>query len=108
MFELKFSEKYNSDIVSSILYIKETLKAPRAAENHVEEAKKKYEQLKENPFRSSLVHDKYLATKVIRLIKAKNYMIFYSVNEKANEVFLYRFMYCRRDWINILTNELKD
>ena len=40
MFELAFSEKINDDIVSSINYIKNTLKAPMAAHNHVNEIKK--------------------------------------------------------------------
>jgi hypothetical protein len=29
------------------------------------------------------------------------------IDETNNTVFLYRFMYCRRDWINILTNEMR-
>ena len=34
MFELKFSETINNDIVSSLKYIKDVLEAPKAAENH--------------------------------------------------------------------------
>jgi len=63
MFELIFSEKINNDIVSSINYIKDTLKAPMAAQNHAEELKKKYIKLKENPFARPLVQNKYLASK---------------------------------------------
>jgi hypothetical protein len=40
MFELIFSEKINADIISSLKYIKNVLKAPMAAENHFEELKK--------------------------------------------------------------------
>ena len=78
-----------------------------AAENHSEELKKKYENLKKTPFIRPLVHNKYLASKGIRFIYVKNYMLIYRVDEKNKRVFLYRFVYCRRDWINILTNELK-
>jgi uncharacterized protein (UPF0276 family) len=42
MFELVFSETVNNDIVSTIKYIKDVLKAPMAVENHFEELKKKY------------------------------------------------------------------
>jgi plasmid stabilization system protein ParE len=105
MFKLTFSEKINDDIVSSINYIKNTLKAPRAAQNHVEELKKKYIKLKENPFARPLVHNKYLASKGIRFIMVKKYMLVYKIDEKNETVFLYRFIYCRRDWINILTSE---
>jgi len=77
------------------------------AENHFEELKKKYEKLKENPYIRPLVKNKYLATKGIRFIKVKNYILIYKINEGNKTVLLYRFMYCRRDWINILTNEIK-
>jgi len=38
----------------------------------------------------------------------KKYMLIYKIDEKNNTVFLYRFMSCRRDWINLLTNEMKN
>jgi plasmid stabilization system protein ParE len=107
MYKLTFSELINDDIISSISYIKNTLKAPMAAANHVKEIKKKYEKLKRNPFCRPLVSDKYLASKGLRFIMVKNYMLIYNVNEDKNEVYLYRFMYSRRDWINILTDDLK-
>jgi plasmid stabilization system protein ParE len=107
MFELLFSDKINNDIISVLNYIKNILEAPKAAENHFEELKKKYEKLKENPYIRPLVQNKYLATKGIRYIKVKKYMLIYRINEENDTVLLYRFIYCRRDWINILTNELK-
>jgi mRNA-degrading endonuclease RelE of RelBE toxin-antitoxin system len=107
MFELTFSEKINDDIISSINYIKNTLKSPMAAHNHVEELKKKYIKLKNNPFARPLVQNKYLASKGIRFIMVKKYMLIYKIDENNNTVYLYRFMYSRRDWINILTNEIK-
>jgi mRNA-degrading endonuclease RelE of RelBE toxin-antitoxin system len=107
MFELIFSEKVNNDIVSSLKYIRDVLKAPMAAENHFEELKKKYKKLRGNPFSRPLVQNKYLARKGIRFIMVKKYMLIYKINEEDQTVLLYRFMYCRRDWITILTNELK-
>jgi plasmid stabilization system protein ParE len=108
MFTLTFSSRINDDIVSSIGYIKNTLQAPMAAENHVKELKKVYEKLKENPYSRPLVHDEYLASQGIRLIKVKNYILIYSVDDGNKEIFLYRFMHARRDWINILTKELPE
>jgi mRNA-degrading endonuclease RelE of RelBE toxin-antitoxin system len=102
MFELAFSEKINDDIASSINYIKNTLKAPMAAQNHVEELKKKYIKLKENPFSRPLVQNKYLASKGIRFIMVKKYMLIYTIDERNNIIFLYRFIYCRRDWIKFI------
>jgi plasmid stabilization system protein ParE len=105
-FTLTFSSKINDDILSSIGYIKNTLQAPMAAENHVEELIKSFEKLKENPYSGPSVHDEYLASQEIRFIMVKNYILIYYIDEKNKEVFLYRFMYARRDWINILTKEL--
>ncbi|GHV69669.1 hypothetical protein AGMMS49928_12910 [Spirochaetia bacterium] len=38
----------------------------------------------------------------LRAIKVKNYVVYYSVNEKKQTVRLVRFLYNKRDWINIL------
>jgi len=105
MFRLEFSEKVNNDIVCALKYISEVLEAPRAAEDHYNELIKAYNKLKENPFRRSFVQNKFLASKGIRSINIKNYILFYKINEKKNKVLLYRFLYSKRDWINILSNE---
>ena len=108
MFVLIFSETVNNDIITSLKYIKDVLKAPMAAENHFNELKEKYKKLKENPYVRPLVRNKFLASKGIRFIMVKNYMLIYIINEKDKTVLLYRFMYAKRDWINILTNEFED
>ena len=105
MFELEFSEKVNSDIVSVLKYISGVLEAPRVAENHYDELLITYDKLMKNPHRKPLVQNKYLASKGIRSINVKNYVLFYKINEDVNTVLLYRFLYCRRDWINILSKE---
>jgi len=105
MFKLEFSEKVNSDIVSALKYISNVLEAPKAAENHYDELIKTYDKLRENPHRRPLVQDKYLASKGIRSINIKNYVLLYTINSENNTVLLYRFLYCRRDWINILTKD---
>jgi len=107
MFELEFSKKVNSDIVSALKYISEILEAPKAAENHYDELLITYDKLKQNPHRRPLVQNKYLASKGIRSIGVKNYVLFYKINENINTVLIYRFLYSRRDWINILSKEIE-
>jgi plasmid stabilization system protein ParE len=102
MFKLKFSEQINEDIVSSITYIRETLEAPMAAQKHSNELIKKYELLKTNPFIMPLVNDYYLASIGIRCMLVKKYLLFYKINSEANEVYLYRFLHSKQDWIRIL------
>jgi len=76
MFELEFSEKVNNDIVSVLHYIKNTLEAPIASENHYNELVKIYGELEKNPYKRPLVQDKFLASKGIRSISVKKLFTF--------------------------------
>jgi hypothetical protein len=64
-----------------------------------------------------LVYDKYLASLGYRLISVKNFMIFYIIEPQPNpkgegspleddddnkDIKIIRFLYSKRDWINIL------
>jgi len=106
MFKLIFSGKIYNDIASSMNYITNTLNAPMAARTHLDELYKKYAKLKENPFIRPLVQNKFLASKGLRSIMVKNYRLIYKIDKENNTVYLYRFMYSRRDWVTILTNEI--
>jgi plasmid stabilization system protein ParE len=103
MYKLIFSKLFEDDIESAYYYIKDNLEASMTAENLMKEVKRKLEYLKENPFARSFVQDEFLANMKIRSIKVKNYVIYYSVNDDANRIKLIRFLYNRRDWKNILS-----
>jgi hypothetical protein len=51
---------------------------------------------------NAVVSDEYLSSLEIRFAMVKNYMMFYIVDNK--QINFIRFMYGRRDWINILRN----
>ena len=102
MYDLFFSKVIDSDIDQCYAYIKETLEAPKAAENLFTELYTKINSILENPYKRPLVQDKYLASLGIRSINVKNYMLFYNISEDKNIVNAIRFMYSKRDWINIL------
>jgi plasmid stabilization system protein ParE len=102
MYALAFSKIINDDVYQSYTYIKETLEAPKAAGNLIEELIDKLNYLKERPYGRPLVQDKYLASLEIRSIKVKNYVLYYNVEENNRIVNIIRFMYNKRDWINIL------
>ncbi len=100
MYKLYFAKVFKEDISKSIKYIRETLNAPLAAEKMKALIKAKYKILKINPLLNAVVLDEYLANKGIRFAMVKNYMMFYVVkNKKINFI---RFLYGRRDWVNIL------
>ncbi|GHU38581.1 hypothetical protein FACS1894190_00450 [Spirochaetia bacterium] len=102
MYGLIFSKLFDDDIDSTYQYIKENLEAPMAAENLMKEVKQKLEYLKETPTARPIIKDELIAALNLRVIKVKNYAVYYSVNEKKQTVRLVRFLYNKRDWINIL------
>jgi len=102
MFNPVFSKIIVDDIDSCYFYIKDILQAPKAAENLMKELYVKIDKLLENPFFRPLVQDKLLASLGIRSIKIKNYLLFYNVEEKINNINFITFMYGRRDWANII------
>ena len=105
MFTLLPSKLFDADIDAVYQYIKDNLEAPMAAERLMRELKEKLHYLKENPFARSFVQDKFLAKIGFRPIKVKNYVIYYIIDEKKNEINLIRFLYNKRDWKNILRQE---
>jgi plasmid stabilization system protein ParE len=102
MYSLAYSKLIRGDIRSSYDYIKEKLEAPKAAENLIIEMINKLHYLKETPFAKPLVQDSYLASFGMRSMKIKNYVLYYIVDEENNKVNMIRFLYGKRDWMNIL------
>jgi plasmid stabilization system protein ParE len=100
MYKLNFGKIFKEDVKSSVNYIKNTLQAPIAAERLKTEIKKAYKILKDTPFMYPVAPNDYLASYGFRFTMVKNYMMFYIVEE--NRINIVRFLYGRRDWINIL------
>jgi toxin ParE1/3/4 len=68
----------------------------------LDEIEKKEKTLEITPTIFPFVPDDYLARKRIKFLKIKNYMLFYIIDEDEETVTVIRFLYCRRDWKNIL------
>jgi toxin ParE1/3/4 len=105
VYRLKFSKLYDTDVDSSYNYITNNLQAPMAAGNLIKETILKLEKIKENPKIRPLVHDKYLAALGYRSMKVKNYLIFYIIVDDNKTVKIVRFLYGKRNWINLLKEE---
>jgi len=90
------------DVDSCYDYINDTLKNPKAAYNLITEIMNKLNIISENPKIRPLVRDEYLANLGYRLITVKNYLIFYIIDEDNKYLKIVRFLYCKRDWMNIL------
>jgi plasmid stabilization system protein ParE len=102
MYSVHSTDIAEEDILSTVKHIADVLKAPVSA-NHLLDEIEKYENILENtPSMYSFVPDEYLTTKGLKYVLVKNYMLFYTINEKEKIVTVVRFLYGRRDWENIL------
>jgi plasmid stabilization system protein ParE len=109
VYRLRFSKIYDEDVHSSYNYIKNKLEAPMAAENLIIEILEKLNKIKKNPNIRPLVQDKYLASLGYRAINVKNYIIFYIIGNDQKYINVIRFLYNKRNWINILKeNTIQD
>jgi plasmid stabilization system protein ParE len=106
VYRVEFSPFIPEDIEEIHKYIKETLGNLKAADRLINGLLEKIEYIKKNPYARPLVNDKYLAYLGLRSIRINNYSIFYVIKEnddaKKRHIKILRFMYSRRDWINIL------
>ena len=102
MYGLIFSKLYHSDLDESYNYISKKLESPMAADRLIIEVKKKLIEVKNNPTHRPLVNDEYLANLGYRIKIVKNYMIFYIIDDDNKHLKIVRFLYGKRDWMNIL------
>jgi plasmid stabilization system protein ParE len=109
MYKPIFSKIFYEDVNKCYKYINEMLEAPMAAEKLKIELLEKIEYIKEKPYSRPLVQDKYLAFLGLRSIKIKNYLLFFKIieDEDTDEKYIniFRFMYSKRDWVNIIKKE---
>ena len=106
MYFVKITDIAEEDILSTVKYIADVLKAPIAANNLLDEIEKQEEILGHTPKIYPFAPDYYLAEKGIRFVMIKNYIMFYTINEEEKTVTIIRFLYGRRDWKNILQNNI--
>ena len=108
MYSLIITDIAEEDILKTVEYIADILKAPIAANNLLDEIERHEEILENTPNIYPFVPDEYLAQKGLKFTIIKNYLMFYTIDEDEKIVTVIRFSYGRRDWKNILrTNEIK-
>ena len=108
IYSIRFTEPAEQDLFDSLHYISDVLKAPNAAKNLLSDTEQQLKVLETLPFSCPLVHDEYLASQGIRLLMVNNYLVFYIFKESEGIVSIIRFLYARRDWVNILKGNLKE
>jgi len=102
MYSINITDIAEEDILNTVKYIADVLKAPIAADNLLDEVERHEEILENTPNIYPFVPDEYLAQKGLKFTMIKNYLMFYTINEDEKTVTVVRFLYGRRDWKNIL------
>ena len=102
-YKVKVSEAAEIDMEDIEEYITDVLGNPIAADNHMRAFYHVTQSLKISPH-SALVRDETLAKRGLRWVAAKNYMMFYIVDEEKKKVDVLRVLHGRRNWANILMN----
>lgn len=104
MYKVVVTKPAEEDLRKAVSYIANDLKNIIAAKNLLNEVETAIKSLSEMPKRYHIVDDELLAIQGIRMVQIKNYLAFYVVREETKSVTVLRFLYARRDWLNILKN----
>jgi plasmid stabilization system protein ParE len=104
MYSVYISEIAENDILTAAQYISNVLNAPIAANRLLDEIEEKERFMEYNPYIYPVVSDRILTKRGIRFVSAKNYLMFYIVNDNEQMAYVIRFLYGHRDWKNILKN----
>ncbi|GAB6090582.1 type II toxin-antitoxin system RelE/ParE family toxin [Spirochaeta dissipatitropha] len=102
MYKVIFSVKAKQDLDASLSYISKKLKNPVAAQDLIIDTENKLNYIKNLPKSQPLVKDNYLKKLGIRYLFIKNYILFYQIHENIKEIYIVRFLYSRRNWIDLL------
>lgn len=97
MYKVEFLPVAKQDLTEIALYIKDELKNPSAAYNTVEKIVEAAQKLETFPYSNSVFTPIRPLKKEHRKILIKNYMLFYTVDEKEKLITVSRIIYARRN-----------
>ncbi len=95
-------EPAEQDLLGILTYIAETLHEPAAAERIYSSIREAIGGLDHHPFRFALVDDETYAAFGVRKLLVENYIAFYVADEQTHDVHVWRILYNRREWQNLL------
>jgi plasmid stabilization system protein ParE len=106
-YSLNITDIAEEDILGTVRYITNVLKNSIAANSLLDEIERHEKILEDTHGIYPFVHDEYLAGKGLKYVIIKNFLLFYTIDEKDKTVNIIRFLYGRRDWKNILTQDAR-
>ena len=101
-YEIILAQEAEKDLRGAVNYIAKNLCEPAAAENLLNCFEETVLSLETMPQQFPVIPEISLPSYGIRMIPVKNYLAFITVNEDAKAVYLIRFLYGKRNWIELL------
>jgi len=96
------AEPAKEDLIEIDDYISIELNAPVAACNILLLFRKSFGMLSASPYSHPKVRDDRLIAQGYRWLAIKNYLVFYTIDEKSKVVAVERILYSHRNWVHIL------
>ena len=90
------------DLLDIRRYITNTLKEPVIAKRIYTSIKAAILTLASTPMRQSIVREEPYTSLGVRVLSVENYTVFYIVDEPIKQVNVFRVLYNRRSWKNLL------
>lgn len=101
-YSLKFTPKASADLDKIYYYISEEPYAEKSAIDILERIETSIMRLRDFPFSCNYVADEFLKDKGYRKLIIDNYIAFYIVNEKEQQVIIMRILYGRQKYQELL------
>ncbi|HHV17046.1 MAG TPA: type II toxin-antitoxin system RelE/ParE family toxin [Gelria sp.] len=101
-YRVDVSEPAEKDLRDIVRYISAQLSAPMTALKMMDNVEKAIMGLAVMPQKCPLMTDERLVMMGYRKLFVKNYIVFFTIDEKSKVVDVERILYARRDWRHII------
>lgn len=106
-YEIIMTNDATDNLIKLRDYIAYTLLARETALLYIKAIRKEIESLSTMPARNKVIDNEPWRTKGIRKIIAKNFYIYYRIDENAKRVYILNIIYTKRDQLTTLS-QMKD
>lgn len=101
-YEIVITEPAKDDLEEILSYISVDLSAPKSTIDMLNKIENIFENLSGNPLMYPLCDIDNLKIRNYRKVVINNYLMFYRVDKNKKKVYVMRFVYGRRDYINFI------
>ena len=101
-YKVIIEKQAEEDLENILQYIAETLNAPDAAKKFYQKVKNNIASLCYLPWRCGLVAEHPYVQMGVRKLIIGNYIAFSTIYEAVQEVHVFRILYYRREWQNLI------